>query len=52
MTVNSVEAKDQLLTQGFQVKVTYVSSLPIEPDVVFVTVKMPFEMADSESLQS
>ena len=47
VTVNSVEAKDRLLTQGFQVKGTYVSYLSIEPDVVFVTVRMPFEMADS-----
>ena len=47
VTVNSVEAKDRLLFQGFKVKVTYVSCLSIEPDVVLVTGKMPFEMADS-----
>ena len=47
VTVKSVEAKHRLLTAGFQVKGTYVSCMSIEPDVVFVTVKMPFEMADT-----
>ena len=47
VTVKSVEAKHRLLTEGFQVKGTYVSCMSIEPDVVFVTVKMPFEMADT-----
>ena len=40
-----IDTKDRLLTHGFHVKGTYVSCVPIDPDVVFVTVKMPFEMA-------
>ena len=51
MTVNSVEAKDRLLFQGFQVKGKYVSCLSIEPDVVLVTGKMSFEMADLVSIR-